>query len=64
MTAKTELQLVDDGFEEIFSKIYLVFAQSYGSAKSPAEQQTAVTTLQTQVRIARSTRDAAKQNLP
>ncbi|MEW9571255.1 hypothetical protein ABQJ54_05780 [Rhodanobacter sp. Si-c] len=64
MTAKTELQLVDDGFEEMFGKIYLVFAQSYGSAKDPAEQQTAVATFQTQVRTARSTRDAAKQHLP
>jgi hypothetical protein len=64
MAAKTELQLVDDGFEEVFGKIYLVFAQSYGSAQSPAEQQTAISTFQTQVRIARTARDAAKQNLP
>jgi hypothetical protein len=64
MVAKTEPQLVDDGFEEVFSKIYLVFAQSYGSAKNPAEQQAAVATFQTQVKTARSARDAAKGNLP
>lgn len=64
MAAKTELQLVDDGFEEVFGKIYMVFAQSYGSAKNPAEQQTAIATFQTQVKIARSARDAAKENLP
>jgi hypothetical protein len=64
MAGKTEPQLVDAGFEEVFGRIYLVFAQSYGSAKSPAEQQAAIATFQHQVASARSARDAAKQNLP
>jgi hypothetical protein len=64
VAAKSENDLIDDGFEAVFGEFYKRFAASYGAAHSQADKDAAIATFRANVVNARNIRDAAKGNLP
>ena len=65
MAARTEQELIDDGFESQFEAVYEVFAESYSEAAGDHTlQKEALDHFQAGIKVARSVRDAAKMNIP
>ena len=65
MATRTDLDLVQDGYELQFAMVYQAFIEAYVAANNnPTEQDAAAARFQAGVRSARAIRDKAKSNLP
>jgi hypothetical protein len=64
MATKTDLDLIQDGYELQFAMAYKVFMDAYLAAKNPSDQNAAVAKFQSGVKSAHAVRDAAKSGLP